>query len=163
LLVVVLVYRQTQFIIDRVVSVLLLFVFAAIVALLLSPLVDRVESISFMRGRRVPAVLTVNVVILALLAALGMAIAPALVRQGRELLDFTRRLFPEQQELIDFSLVAAGTTLASYVRGQLLMALLLSTFTGVSLEVIGVHYALVIAVGTFFLELIPLAGAPIAM
>ena len=74
-----------------------------------------------------------------------------------------RQLVPRQQDVFDFSVVAAGTTLAGYVRGQVIFATIMSVYTGVALWLIGVHFALVIAVITFVLELVPIIGAPIAI
>ncbi|MEA2646520.1 MAG: hypothetical protein QOE92_1603 [Chloroflexota bacterium] len=236
------VYKDIEFIMTRVFSVLLLFVFAAIIAMLLNPLVDRVETFGPLKGRRGIAVLVVNVTILLLLAAFlavlipnvasqgaGLAtsaphifadvqaamsdweiglnnagiplhvavptnleglVAPALGSavsvltgtlgalvnillltviaiylqiEGRQIIAALRQVFPQQQALFDFSLVAAGSTLAGYVRGQVIIAVIITVLSGVALTVIGVKFALVVAVITFFLELIPLVGAPIAM
>ena len=236
------VYKDMEFVMAKVFSVLLLFVFAAIVAMLLNPLVDRVEGLGPLRGHRGLAVLVVNLVLLLLLAAFlavlipnvasqgaGLAqsaptifaeiqltltsweiglnnagiplhvavptnleslVAPALGSavgvltgtlgalvnllllsviaiymqiEGRQMVAAMRQLFPGQQALFDFSLVAAGSTLAGYVRGQVIIAGIITVLSGIALALIGVKFALVIAVITFFLELIPLVGAPIAM
>ena len=235
------VYHQANFLVSRVFNVLLLFVFAAIIALLLTPLIDFVEHSRFMHGRRGLSVLVVNLVILALLAggvallvpligqqandfkdqapklyarttdalsgfqssfqrygismnlkgggsspfggqffnnALGAAqsavtvgvnllligvISIYLEAQGRELVAALRRLFHDHQEQVDFFFVATGTTVAAYVRGQLLLAFLISAYTGIALTIAGVHFAFVIAIVVFFLEFLPLIGAPIGM
>jgi predicted PurR-regulated permease PerM len=236
------IYRETEFVASKIFSVLLLFVFAAIIAMLLTPLVDAIQEHPLLRQRRALAVLILNVTLLALLAGflallipsvasqaatlgeqapklMGQAqgtagtvqawlnghgipirisvpsnletfIAPALGSavqiltgvlgglinllliiviaiylqvQGREMIAALRQLFPGQQELFDFTLVAAGSTLAGYVRGQVIFAALIAALTGIAFSVIGVHFAIVIAVITFFLELVPLIGAPFAM
>jgi predicted PurR-regulated permease PerM len=236
------IYRETEFVAGKIFGVLLLFIFAAIIAMLLTPLVDAIQEHPLLHDHRAMAVLILNVILLALLAgfmallipsvasqaatlgddapklmtqAQGTAgtiqawlngrgipvhvsvpsnletfIAPALGSavqiltgvlgglinllliiviaiylqvQGREMIAALRQLFPGQQELFDFTLVAAGSTLAGYVRGQVIFAALISVLTGIALSVIGVHFAIVIAVITFFLELVPLIGAPIAM
>jgi predicted PurR-regulated permease PerM len=236
------VYHQTEYIAAKIFDVLLLFVFAAIVAMLLTPLVDRIQEYPPLQQRRAMAVLILNLLLTALLAgflailipsvaaqgsSLGhqipqlmgqlrdavttveswlnargipvhlaiptnveSLIAPALGSalqivtgvlgglinlllivvisiylqiQGREMVAALRQVFPHQQAWFDFALVTAGSTLAGYVRGQVIFAAILAVATGVVLAVLGVHFALVIAVITFFLELIPLVGAPIAM
>src|SRR5947209_7408072 len=47
------VYREANFIVSRVFSVLLLFIFAAIIALLVDPLVQTFSQLPGLRGRRV--------------------------------------------------------------------------------------------------------------
>ena len=242
LLVLVTIYRSAEYMVNTVLGIMLLFLLAAVIATLLSPVVDVVEQVSVLRGRRGAAVAVVYLLIVALVvgmvallipsvsaqgAALGDQLPALMSRvqksidglqsqlgrhnmsvhlslpknldsvtstvvgsavqiitgtlativnlllitvisiyflvQGKELIALLRRAMPAQQNLIDFTLVAAGSTLAGYVRGQVIMAALLSVYTAVVLSLIGVHFALVIAVVTFFLELIPLAGAPIAM
>src|SRR5258708_11620131 len=236
------IYHESEFIAGKVFDVLLLFVFAAIIALLLTPLVDRVEKVKMLGGRRSLAVLTVNLALLVLLAAclvllsgsiasratalgqqapkmmaqlqdaasgveswlssrgipmrlgvpadLNSLVAPVLGSalqiaagvlgglinlllilviglylqiQGREMIAALRQLYPRQQQFFDFTLVAAGSTLARYVRGQVIFAAVVAAITGIALSLIGVHFALVVAVITFFLEMVPLAGAPISM
>ncbi|HEV1997319.1 MAG TPA: AI-2E family transporter [Candidatus Dormibacteraeota bacterium] len=241
-LVLVLLYQQTEFFVSRVFGVLLLFVFAAIVAMLLNPLVDAVVALEGMQHHRGMAVLTVNCLILAALISVGALLAPSLAQQatalgaetpqlvskvndallgaqralnqrgipvhigvptglesfvapalgsalqvvsatigavidilliaviaiylqmqGRGMIATLRQLFPGQQALFDFTLLTAGSTLAGYVRGQVVLAAVMAVYTGVGLSLIGVHFALVIAFITFLLELVPLVGAPVAM
>ena len=235
------VYHQANFIFVHVFNVVLLFIFAAIITLLLTPLIDRLEHTRVIHGRRGIAVLVVNVVLLVVVGG-GVALlvpivgqqaneftkqAPKLYArgldaiggfqntfaqfgvsmdlkhggssavggqlvsnafryaqgfisalinilliavisiylesQGRELVASIRRLFDDHKEQVDFFFVATGSTVASYVRGQLLMALLMAIYTGIALTVIGVHFAFVIAIVVFFLEFLPLIGAPIGM
>ena len=238
----VLLYQQTEFFVSRVFGVLLLFVFAAIVAMLLNPLVDAIAALEGMRHHRGMAVLAVNCLILAALVSVGALLAPTLADQaaalgnqapalasqvnstllvaqsalnahgipihlgaptglesfvapalgsalqvvsatigalinilliaviaiylqlqGRGMIATLRQLFPGQQALFDFTLVTAGSTLAGYVRGQVILATVMALYTGIGLSLIGVHFALVIAFITFLLELVPLVGAPVAM
>jgi predicted PurR-regulated permease PerM len=237
-----LLYIQAQYILTRIFSVLLLFVFAAIVAALLDPMVDAVTRLDPLGMRRGTAVLAVNLLIVAVLVGIVAILAPSIAAQassmgdqapalasqinngllgfeagvnargiplhvgtptglesflapalgsaiqivtgtvgalvnlllvlviaiylqlqGRQMIASLRSLFPRQQALFDFTLVAAGTTLAGYVRGQVLFAAIMSLYTGVALSIAGVHFALVIALITFVLELVPLIGAPVAM
>jgi predicted PurR-regulated permease PerM len=236
------IYRDAEFLVNTIFGVMLLFVFAAIIAMLLTPLVDRIEKVGPWRGHRGIAVLFLNFTLILAVAAflailipsvasqgaafantfpklaadiqnaanglmsalnsrgipiqaqlpnnLGGVVAPVLGSavqiitgtlgavlnlvlvaviaiylqvEGRHIIASLRQLFPRQQELFDFTLVAAGSTLAGYVRGQVIFAAILAAYTGITLSLIGVHFALVIAVITFFLELIPLIGAPVAM
>jgi predicted PurR-regulated permease PerM len=236
------IYHQSEFIAGKIFDVLLLFVFAAIIALLLTPLVDQVQAVPMFKKRRSLAVLVVNVALLVLLGALVALLIPGIVSQattlsdqapralkqaegttasvqgwlngrgipihvalpsnlsspvapllgsavqvftgvlgglvnllliaviaiylqiqGRDMIAALRQLFPARQQFFDFTLVAAGSTLARYVQGQVIFAALVATLTAIALSVVGVHTALLIAVITFFLELVPLAGAPIAM
>jgi predicted PurR-regulated permease PerM len=236
------IYHQSEFIAGKIFDVLLLFVFAAIIALLLTPLVDQVQAVPMFQKRRSLAVLVVNLALVALLSVLiallipGIAsqasslndqgphlrsqaeasiasvqgwlngrgipihialpsnvsslIAPVLGSavqvftgvlgglinllliaviaiylqiQGRDMIAALRQLFPARQQFFDFTLVAAGSTLARYVQGQVIFAAVVATLTAIALSAVGVHFALVIALITFFLELVPLAGAPIAM
>ena len=236
------IYQQAHFALAKLFGVVMLFVFAAIVAMLLAPLLDRIQTIRPFTGRRGLAALVLN---LAMLSIVGTAVAllaptvaaqatsfaqssPHLVDQardfvshtqdglnakgvpihldipkgvdsigskvlgsavgvisgtatilvdivlvfviaiylqiqGRELIAAMRKLFPRQEKLIDFALVAAGSTLAAYVRGQLIMATIIGVYTGVALSLLGVRYALFIGVAAFLLEFLPLVGAAVAM
>ena len=236
------IYHQTEYIAAKIFDVLLLFLFAAIIAMLLTPLVDRLQQYPALRDHRAIAVLILNLALIVVLAGFLAVLIPSVASQaaslgdqapklmtqfqgtvngiqaslnghgipvhlsvptnlesfiapvlgsavqiltgvvgglinlllivviaiylqieGREMIAALRQLFPAQQQLFDFTLVAAGSTLAGYVRGQVIFAGIIAALSGISLSVIGVHFALVIAVITFFLELIPLVGAPIAM
>ena len=233
-------YHDAEYLLTRVFGVLLLFLFAAIVAMLVNLLVDRLTRVSAIR--RGMAVLLVNLLILGVLALLGAVLAPALASQaaalgeqapalatkfndtlswaqaglnargiplhlgvptglealvapilgsalqvvtgaigavidvllvaviaiymqlqGRGMVAALRQVFPRQQQLFDFTLATAGSTLAGYVRGQVILAAVMAVYTGLVLSAIGVHFALVIAFITFLLELVPLIGAPVAM
>src|SRR3979411_3289518 len=49
---VVMLYHQTEYLVVHLFNVLLLFVFAAIIALLLTPVIDRMEMLAIFKGRR---------------------------------------------------------------------------------------------------------------
>ena len=72
-----------------------------------------------------------------------------------------RKLFPAQERIFDFTMLAVGAAVASYVRAQLLMSLIMGLYTGITLSLLGVHYAAALGVAVFFLEMLPLVGAPI--
>jgi predicted PurR-regulated permease PerM len=86
-----------------------------------------------------------------------------LLAQGRELIAAGRKLFPGHQQVFDFILLAVGTTMAGYARGQLIMSVGMGLYTGIGMSLVGVHYAIVLGILTFFLEFIPLVGAPLGM
>ena len=234
----VMIYHQSEYLVVHLFNVLLLFVFAAIIALLLTPVIDRMEMLAIFKGRRVLAVLLLYVVILGLIAGVIALVTPALIGQakqlpalegralafirflqdaidsagiplklslptgtagistavlgsvlgiltgtlgtlinillvlvisiyllieGRELIASMRKLFPGHVEVYDFTLLAVGTTVGQYARGQLTMSLVMGTYTGLAMTVIGVPYAVVLGILTFFLEFLPLIGAPVGM
>lgn len=233
-------YRQASTLVLQVTNIGLIFMFAAIVAMLVTPVVDRIQGFPILRGHRGAAVLVLYGAILlvvgiaaALLAptvvadasklgqqvpaiedamqraldaaqkslrafginlaytiprggaSLGGDISPAsltkigglvspvvnvllvivvsiyLTTQGRELVATARKLFPAQERVFDFTMLAVGAAVAAYVRAQLLMSLLMGLYTGITLTLLGVHYAAALGVAVFFLEMLPLVGAPV--
>ncbi|GAC1646244.1 MAG: hypothetical protein NVS9B11_18010 [Candidatus Dormibacteraceae bacterium] len=92
---------------------------------------------------------------------LVIVISIYLTSQGRELVATARKLFPAQERLFDFTMLAVGAAVAAYVRAQLLMSLLMGLYTGITLSLLGVHYAAALGVAVFILEMLPLVGAPI--
>ena len=90
-------------------------------------------------------------------------IAIYFLAQGRELIAAGRKLFPGHHAVFDFILLAIGTTMAGYARGQLIMSVGMGLYTGIGMSLVGVHYAIVLGILTFFLEFIPLVGAPVGM
>lgn len=234
----VMLYHQSEYLVVRLFNVLLLFIFAAIIALLLTPVIDLMEKVTLFKGRRTFAVLLVYVVILGLIAGGIALVSPALIGQarqlpalesralafikalqaaidnagiplklslpsgtggistavlgsvfgvltgtlgtlislllitvisiyllveGRQLIASMRKLFPGHEEVYDFTLVAVGTTFGQYVRGQLIMSLVMGTYTAIGMTLVGVPYAVVLGILTFFLEFLPLIGAPVGM
>ena len=237
-LTVVMLYHQTEYLVVHLFNVMLLFIFAAIIALLLTPLIDRMQALPIFKGRRVLAVLLLYVVIIGLVAGVIALVTPALIGQakqlpdletraigwvrslqdgidsagiplqlslpsasggistavlgsvlgiltgtlgtlinillvivisiyllaeGRQLIASMRKLFPGREEVYDFTLLAVGTTVGQYARGQLIMSFVMGTYTGVAMTLIGVPYAVVLGILTFFLEFLPLIGAPVGM
>ena len=237
-LTVVMLYHQTDYLVVHLFNVLLLFVFAAIIALLLTPVIDRMETLQVFKGRRVLAVLLLYIVIIGLVAGVITLVTPALIGQakqlpalesraiafvqflqdtidsagiplklslptgaagistavlgsvlgiltgtlgtlinlllvtvisiyllaeGRQLIASMRKLFVGHEDVYDFTLLAVGTTFGQYARGQLLMSFVMGTYTGLAMTFIGVPYALVLGILTFFLEFLPLIGAPVGM
>jgi predicted PurR-regulated permease PerM len=234
----VMLYHQSEYLVVHLFNVFLLFVFAAIIALLLTPVIDVMERVAIFKGRRVFAVLLLYVLIIGIVAVLIALITPALIYQakqlpalesraiafvsylqnaidstgiplklslptgsgaistavlgsvlgiltgtlgtlisillvivisiyllveGRMLIASMRKLFAGRENVYDFILVAVGTTIGQYSRGQLAMSLVMGLYTGIGMTVIGVPYAVVLGILTFFLEFLPLIGAPIGM
>jgi predicted PurR-regulated permease PerM len=235
---VVMLYHQSEYLVVHLFNVLLLFVFAAIIALLLTPVIDRMEKLPVFKGRRALAVILLYVIIIGLIAGVIALVTPALIGQakqlpalesraiafvrdlqdaidsagiplqlslpsatggistavlgsvlgiltgtlgtlinillvvvisiyllveGRQLIASMRKLFPRREEVYDFTLLAVGTTVGQYARGQLIMSFVMGTYTGVAMTLIGVPYAVVLGILTFFLEFLPLIGAPVGM
>ncbi|HSP09070.1 MAG TPA: AI-2E family transporter [Candidatus Dormibacteraeota bacterium] len=233
-------YHLASTLVLQLTNIALIFMFAAVIAMLVTPIVDRVQSLPLLRGRRGLAVLILYGAIVVLVglaaallaptvvadasklgqqvpaledaaqraldaaqaslrafgfnlsyriprggASLGGDISPAsltsiggivsplvntllvivvsiyLTSQGRELVATARKLFPAQERLFDFTMLAVGAAVAAYVRAQLLMSLLMGLYTGITLSLLGVHYAAALGVAVFFLEMLPLVGAPI--
>jgi len=94
---------------------------------------------------------------------LVIVISIYLLVEGRQLIASMRKLFPGREEVYDFTLVAVGTTVGQYARGQLIMSFVMGTYTGLAMTLIGVPYAVVLGILTFFLEFLPLIGAPVGM
>jgi predicted PurR-regulated permease PerM len=229
-------YTRAAYLVTHLFSVLMLFIFGGIIALLLTPVVDGMETVAIFRKRRGLAAIALLVVVLAVIAAIVALVTPSLVAQaralpallakgqglladlqgqldshgipfqvqlptgtsngavigsalgilggtlttvidillvtvisiyflaqGRELIAAARKLFPGHHEVFDFIMLAIGTTMAGYARGQLIMSVGMGLYTGIGMSLVGVHYAIVLGILTFFLEFIPLVGAPLGM
>ncbi|MFN2569177.1 MAG: AI-2E family transporter [Candidatus Dormibacteria bacterium] len=222
------IFLRAQFVVIHLFSVLILFIFAAVLALSFNPVVDRMQRLRAF-GRRIVAVLILYLLLLGAVAGLITLLVPSIVDEGRrlpaltsraqELLDrlpfhvslprnpaavadrglgpalgilsgtvtgivdvvliivisiylliggrelvaTMRNLFDEHSHLFDFALLAIGGTIANYVRGQLLMSVLMGAYTGISMALLGVHYAIVLGAAAAVLELLPIIGAPVAM
>jgi predicted PurR-regulated permease PerM len=233
-------YRQASTLVLQLTNIGLIFMFAAVVAMLVTPIVDRIQGLPVLRGHRGAAVLVLYGAIVIIVggsaallaptvfadasklgqqvpaivdvaqhvldrvqsslrafginlsytipragASLGGDLSPAsltrigglvsplvnillvivvsiyLTSQGRELVATARKLFPAQERIFDFTMLAVGAAVAAYVRSQLLMSLLMGLYTGITLTLLGVHYAAALGVAVFFLEMLPLVGAPI--
>jgi predicted PurR-regulated permease PerM len=224
----VIIYNGASAVVGHIFSVLLLFVFAAVIALILTPVVDFVQRLPLLRNHRTAAVLGLYLVTFGVIAGVVTLVIPSLADQarqfpqlvdqlqhsladrginidlkalvpstaglagnalnvvtsvatavvdmvlivvisiyllidGRGLMATLRNVFPDHTRRFDFAALATGSTIAAYVRGQLLMSLIIGTYTALALSVIGVHYAIVIGVAAFLLEFVPIVGAIIAM
>ncbi|HEY9287798.1 MAG TPA: AI-2E family transporter, partial [Candidatus Dormibacteraeota bacterium] len=84
-LTVVMLFHQSEYLVVHIFNVLLLFVFAAIIALLLTPVIDAMEAAGVFKGHRIVAVLLLYIVIIAIIAAAIALVAPVLVDQAKQL------------------------------------------------------------------------------
>jgi predicted PurR-regulated permease PerM len=223
------IFREAETFVSHVFSVALLFVFASIVAVVLTPVLDLAERTRPFRSHRGPAALLLYAIFLALLVGVGFLVGPTLIAQGRQLPELgthlqtqlnqwgvpvniaavfnsfkgfsltsqlglvtgvvgsivsvvlvivisiylliegraviatLRKLFPGHTRLFDFMALAVGSTAEAYVRGQVIMSLLIGVYMTAALAILGVHYAIVLGVAAAILELVPLVGAVIAM
>src|SRR5207247_7694558 len=78
----VMLFHQSEYLVVHLFNVLLLFVFAAIIALLLTPVIDRMETLAVFKGRRTIAVLLVYVVIIGLIAGVFELVTAQLMCQA---------------------------------------------------------------------------------
>ncbi len=63
-----------------------------------------------------------------------------------------------QRPRIQFLLETFATVLGGYIRGNILLATVISTLTGIGIALVGVPYPFLLAVLTFILEFIPVIG-----
>jgi len=223
------IFEGAAFILVHIFNVLLLFIFAGIIALILTPVVDRMERVRPLQSHRTIAVLLLYAVGIGIVAGAIMLVLPTVIAQakglpmllqtmehqlqqhgisfsfaawiralngqqlglafgvvtafvsglasvvlivvisiyllieGRAVVATARNLFPSHQREFDFAALAVGSTVAAYVRGQVVMSFIIGTYTGVALTLIGVKYAILIGIAAFFLEFIPIVGAVVAM
>src|SRR5438132_8084061 len=84
-LAVVMIYHQSEYLVVHLFDVLLLFVFAGIIALLLTPVIDWMEMLMIFKGRRIAAVLVLYVVIIGLIAGLIALVTRTLIDRAKQL------------------------------------------------------------------------------
>lgn len=222
-------YHGAEFLIVHVFSVALLFVFATVLALVLTPVIDCMQRVPPFRSHRAVSVLTLYLVLVGAVAAVVALVVPSIVHQARQLPDLAtelqtqagrrglhldlnalrsngspldvgaavgvvsgiiavvtsvvlilvismyllvegralvatlRNLFPTRTRAFDFTVLTVGATIGAYVRGQLLISLLIGSYTAVTMSLLGVHYGILIGVAALFLEFIPVVGAVVAM
>jgi predicted PurR-regulated permease PerM len=223
------IFREAESFFVHVFNVVLLFAFASIVAVVLTPVLDLMQRLPPFRAYRGVAALLLYAAFLGIMVGLGFLIGPTLVSQvrqvpdlitrlqdllqtwglpvnlstvsngfrqfnvgapigvvtgfvgtvvsivlvvvisvyllieGRAVIATLRRVFPKHTREFDFVMLAVGSTADAYVRGQVLMSLLIGVYTTITMALLGVHYAVVLGVAAAILELVPLIGAVIAM
>jgi predicted PurR-regulated permease PerM len=83
-----------------------------------------------------------------------------LLRDGDRLRQGARQLLPTAaRPKYDFVCEALSTVVGGYIRAQLLMATIIGVLAGIGCLILGVHFAIVIGVLAFALELVPFVGA----
>src|SRR5258708_33804356 len=97
----IIIYQDASFLVSKVLSVLLLFVFAAIIAMLLNPLADALERLRFLPGGRGTAVLTLNLALTLGLALVLAVLIPSVVAQSAAFGDGGPRLLRRVQGALD--------------------------------------------------------------
>jgi predicted PurR-regulated permease PerM len=81
------------------------------------------------------------------------------VLDGERIIGSIRRMVPrEHQDKVLFVQNTLSHIVGAYIRGQVLMALIVSVSTGIGMFLLGVQYALLIAVAAFVFQLIPMIG-----
>ncbi|HEY2704330.1 MAG TPA: AI-2E family transporter [Candidatus Dormibacteraeota bacterium] len=88
-------YHGAEFLVVHVFSVVLLFTFAAIVALVLTPVVDGMQRVAPFRWHRGATVLALYLAIVGAVAAAVTLVVPSIVTQARHLPDLAARLQTE--------------------------------------------------------------------
>ncbi len=82
-----------------------------------------------------------------------------LLRDAPRLFEWARSLIPTEERREFLPLIGqVSSLLARYIRGQMLLVLIMWTVTSVGLALLGVPYAIVLGFLTGVLELIPIAG-----
>jgi len=91
--------------------------------------------------------------------SLSLIISVYVVSDGGRLIDEAIQLVPDAyRERARRALSSVNDILGGYIRGQLLLALLAGVLAGIGAAVLGVPYPVVIGVGTFLLQPIPVIG-----
>lgn len=85
------------------------------------------------------------------------------LRDGHKFIAGFFRLFPKKvsQEIETVSL-KINSVLGNYLRGQLLLVIIMAGLTYVGLTIIGVRYALILSIFTGFAEIVPYVGPVVA-
>ena len=82
---------------------------------------------------------------------------------GGRMAEFATRLFTAQQrDKVRFVQDTVSQVLGAYIRGQLLMALIIGLSAGLGSWLLGVRYPILIGILAFFFELIPMVGPILA-
>jgi predicted PurR-regulated permease PerM len=83
-----------------------------------------------------------------------------MLKDGEELRAGIVRLLPGRVRAeADFAFDAFGVVVGGYIRGQLVVALIVGTLAGIGCYLVGVPFPLVVAIAAASFELIPLVGA----
>ena len=78
-------YRQASTLVLELTNILLIFMFAAVVAMLVTPIVDRIQELPFLRGNRGAAVVVLYGVIVTIVGGAAALLAPTVVADASKL------------------------------------------------------------------------------
>ena len=82
-----------------------------------------------------------------------------LLKDGRSALDKILNFFPKEYKIdIEILIHKINSVFASYLRGQLFLVLIVSLMLFIALSILGVRFALIIAIFSGFAEIIPFIG-----
>jgi predicted PurR-regulated permease PerM len=85
------------------------------------------------------------------------------LKDGHKFIDFIRSLFPAtHQKKVEELETEVNGVLGNYLRGQILLVVIMSVASWIVLTILGVKFALTLAILTGFLELIPFVGPVVA-
>ncbi len=85
------------------------------------------------------------------------------LKDGQKFIDAWENLFPEDTRVeVEVVLRKINHVLGNYLRAELLLVLIIATLSFIALTLMGVKYALILAVFTGFAELIPYVGLTVA-
>jgi predicted PurR-regulated permease PerM len=115
ILAVIWIFNGASFILIHVFNVLLLFIFAGIIALILTPLVDRMERVRPFRGHRSPTVLLIYAVGIALVVVAVMLVLPSVIAQAKGLPALLRTI---EAQLRNHGISFSFSSLIKAVNGQ---------------------------------------------
>ncbi len=93
-----------------------------------------------------------NTILVAMLSIYFLLSGPRVVKWLRTKTPATQR------HNVNFVLDTFGTVVGGYIRGNILLATVISTLTGVGIALVGVPYPFLLAILTFVLEFIPVIG-----
>ncbi|KXT59434.1 AI-2E family transporter [Lactococcus sp. DD01] len=87
-----------------------------------------------------------------------------LLNDGRELLPFLKKPFPKTwQKHIEILLISMNTQLENYVRGQVSIAIIVTLLLLIGLPFVGLKYAIIVAIFSGVMNLIPFLGFYLAI
>src|SRR2546430_14364340 len=92
-------YHQSEYLVVHLFNVFLLFVFAAIIALLLTPVIDRMEVLPIFKGHRIVAEILIYLIIIGLVAGVIALVTPALIGQAEQLPALASRAIAAERDL----------------------------------------------------------------
>src|SRR5215469_307367 len=98
----------------------------------------------------------VDTVLIVILSTYLVANGPRLVRWVRE------QAPASQRRRANLLIAIVNQVVGGYVRGTLVMALLVGTLVGAGMDVLGVRYALLLGILAFFMEFVPVLGVMIS-